>query len=498
MHLPRQLFLILQVKTQPLKKKFLTNVAFLLFLNLLVKTFWVFGIDRQVQNIVGTEEYGLYFSLLSLSIILNILLDVGITNFNNRDIARDHRRLTPNIARIVPLKFSLAVVYALFVLSTGLILGYSARQFSILLFLILNQFLLSFLLYLRSNLSGLHLFTTDAVASVIDRMIVIIPGSLLIWGNITREPFHIEWLVYIQTAAYVLGTAIILLIVLSKTKNLKLKFGFRNGFNILKKSYPFAILILLMSFFNRFDSVLMERILEDGKEQAGIYAHSFRILDAVNMYSVLIAGMLLPIFSRMLKKKQDVGGMVKLSWSLVFIPAISLVVISWFFNLEIIELLYTEHSVYSSKVYRILISGFLFISTSYIFGTLLTANRSLRQLNILAAITVVLNLVLNIVLIPHFKAVGAAIASLSAQAFFAGAQVIAAKKIIRLNTDPVFLLRVFLFSLSLFGVAYLAKQHMANRGMALLVICLASLFLSALFRILTPRAILSILREEEQ
>ena len=44
--------------------------------------------------------------------------------------------------------------------------------------------------------------------------------------------------------------------------------------------------------------------------------------------------------------------------------------------------------------------GFIFVSISYLYGTLLTANHNLRQLNSLAALTVVLNMGLNLILIP--------------------------------------------------------------------------------------------------
>ena len=45
-------------------------------------------------------------------------------------------------------------------------------------------------------------------------------------------------------------------------------------------------------------------------------------------------------------------------------------------------------------------------------GTLLTANGSLRQLNYLAFGCLILNIILNFVLIPTYKAYGAALASL--------------------------------------------------------------------------------------
>ena len=68
-------------------KKFLKNIALVLFLNLLIKPFWILGIDRTVQNVVGVADYGFYYSIFSFSFLLNILLDFGITNFNNKNIA---------------------------------------------------------------------------------------------------------------------------------------------------------------------------------------------------------------------------------------------------------------------------------------------------------------------------------------------------------------------------------------------------------------------------
>ena len=50
-----------------MQKKFVVNLALLLFLNLLVKPFYILGIDAEVQNQVGAEDYGMYFSIFSFS-----------------------------------------------------------------------------------------------------------------------------------------------------------------------------------------------------------------------------------------------------------------------------------------------------------------------------------------------------------------------------------------------------------------------------------------------
>ncbi len=185
-----------------MKRKFVTNLILLLFLNLLIKPFWIFGIDRTVQNMVGDESYGMYFALLNFSLILNILLDLGITNYNNRNIAQHNFLLPKHLSNIVGLKFLLAFVYAIFSLTVAAIIGYDKIQFHLLFFLIVNQFLISFTLYLRSNISGLHLFRTDSVVSVLDRSFMIIICSFLLFNNSLRPNFSIEWFIYAQTVAY--------------------------------------------------------------------------------------------------------------------------------------------------------------------------------------------------------------------------------------------------------------------------------------------------------
>jgi len=76
---------------------FVFNIFFLLFLNLLIKPFWVLGIDVGVQNRVGAEQYGLYFAVFNFTFLFNTILDMGITNFNNRNIARHNHLLQKHI-----------------------------------------------------------------------------------------------------------------------------------------------------------------------------------------------------------------------------------------------------------------------------------------------------------------------------------------------------------------------------------------------------------------
>jgi O-antigen/teichoic acid export membrane protein len=437
-----------------LRRKFITNLALVISLNLLIKPFWIFGIDRTVQNVVGAEQYGFYFALFNFSLILNMLLDLGITNFNNRNIAQNSQLLNKHFSNIIALRFILGIAYFIISIIAAWAWNYNADQIKLLVFLVFNQFLASTILYLRSNLAGLHLFKTDSVISVLDRAIMIAICSFLLWGNIMHEPFKIKYFVFAQTAAYLTTALVTFVLVLLRTGHIKFKFDWNFSKAILKKSYPFALLTILMAFYNRIDSVMLERMLDDGSRQAGIYAQAFRILDAAAMFALLFAGLLLPIFSKMIKQREPVGQLTQLSILLIVIPSIIIATTSAFYSSQIMDLLYHHHVASSATIFAVLMFGFISIASTYIFGTLLTANGSLKALNIMAFCGMVLNIGLNLILIPKYQALGAAITSLITQTFTAIVQIIIAFRIFKfhINYKLLILLLIFAAGVPLIGV----------------------------------------------
>lgn len=485
-------------KSTRLKRKFITNLLLLLFLNVLIKPFWIFGIDLTVQNMVGDASYGLYFSLLNFSMILNILLDLGITNYNNRNIAQHSQLLKKHVSNIVGLKFLLAGVYAIVCIIAALIIGYRQVEFHLLIFLIINQFLISFTLYLRSNISGLHLFGTDSLLSVLDRTIMIAICAVLLFTNITNHIFRIEWFVYAQTAGYLTASLITLAVVLAHTGRLKFHFDRKFFLAFLKKSYPYALLILLMSFYNRIDSVMIERLLADpiGKEQSGIYAHAFRLLDAFSMFGALFAGLLLPIFARMIKQKEDIGSMVQFSFLLLFVPSLLISISTGFYDQEIMELLKYSHPELSASIFQILMVSFLGIVTTYIFGTLLTAHGSIKQLNWMAVAGMALNIILNLILIPELMALGSAWASLTTQLFTALAQTILAVYILKLGINYRVIGKLVVFILFLFVIGYFSRQ-VTQWYVGFLAMGVAGMLFAFAIRLINLKALAQIIRREQ-
>lgn len=483
-----------------MQRKFVTNLILLLSLNLLIKPFWILGIDRSVQNLVGLEEYGFYFVVFNFSFLFNILLDLGITNFNNRNIAQHKQLLNKHFSGIITVRFFLAFLYVGITFIAALINGFKGEQLYLLGWIAFNQFLLSTILYLRSNLSGLLMLRTDSLISVLDRLLMIIFCAVLLWGNVTDQAFRIEWFVYAQTAAYVITAMIALSVVIVKAKFKRVYWNWPFFVMIVKQSLPFATLVLMMSFYNRIDPVLIQRILPDpvGDIQAGVYAEAFRLFDASNQIAYLFAVLLLPIFSHLIKNKKPIVHMVKLAFSLLFTVSVTAAITSYFYSYEIMSLLYPERDVsQSSTIFSIIMFGFIAISGIYVFGTLLTANGSLKQLNIIAAFAISLNLLINIILIPQIQAIGSAYASLSAQWVSVILQLIIVQRIFRFRLNIPYLASLLIFAGLVVVGAWFSRDLPFDWKINLLCMLGYAFVLAAMLRLFSIKSFISIIRERE-
>jgi O-antigen/teichoic acid export membrane protein len=437
-----------------MQHKLVSGLFWVLLANLLVKPFWILGIEVGVQNAVGDKVYGFYAAIFSFSYIFNILLDLGITNFNTRNIAQHPQLITKHLSGILGIKVLLFCLYLTVTFTVGLLMGYRSDEFRLLTLLTLCQFLNSLILYLRSNFEGLLLFKWDSLFSVLDRILMILICSALLWGprfSLFNIHFSIYHFVYAQLAAYGI-TALLALTVISRKASLRrIRWDWRFFLVILRKSAPFALLVLLMASYNRIDPILLRKLAGDA--DAGVYAGAFRLLDALTMVCYLVSVPLLPVFSRICAQKDgarqaEIAGTIRLVFWPLMLFAVGSAVLCALFAEPLMRLLYHEGSAAYVPVFRVVIFGLVPIGVTYIFGTLLTAGGYLRRLNLFALTTLVLNVAVNMLLIPRLGAVGSAWASLTAQSFMALTQLLVAIRLFRLPWGAFRLPRLADFNLS--------------------------------------------------
>lgn len=396
-----------------MQRSFVLNVALLVFLNLLVKPFYILGVDAAVQNRVGAEEYGFYFALLNLSFLFNILLDFGISNYATRHIAREEKIMHRQFGAMLTLRLILIPVYFAACFAASQLWGMSWESVSGILWLLcLNQVFVGMIQFMRANLTGLHLFIRDSVVSVLDRLLLIGLCSWALWG---WDSFSVLDFVELQTIAYGTTMLLALLMLLGKGASIKIVMDRYYLKEVLEKSLPFALLTLLMMAYTRIDSVMIERIMPTGAKEAGIYAQGFRLLDAVNTITLLFGVILLPMFSRLIHQQKQIASLAGVAVRLLLpIPIVLGIVVA--FNAEdILGLRYHEHVSASSGSFVFLMCSFFGMALTHVYGTLLTAAGQLRFLNQLALAGLLVNIGLNLILIPEYGAEGAAVATLCTQ-----------------------------------------------------------------------------------
>ena len=468
-----------KTRSETLKRTFVTNLILLVGLNLLVKPFYLLVVETEIQNRVGAETFGGYFALINFSFILNILLDLGTTNWNTRHTARHETITAKQFSGMLTLRLLLALAYVICAMTIGLLLHYSAWQLFILFVLGINQVLASTVLYLRSYLTGLHLFRHDSVISVLDRLLLVFMMSALLWGSFGT--FRIEWLVWGQTIAYGITCLVALAMVITRSGAIKMSFDRNFLRGVLKESMPFAWLILLSMIACRVDGLLLERI--SGGREAGIYAMGFRFFDAVNMFAYLFAVLLLPLFSRMLKKEQDVSALVHLGFKILFSGTFIIAVFSWFFGDHILAMVYDNNIGEASEVFSWLMLSAFFFAMQYVFGTLITAGGNMRLMIYIALGSMVYNIVLNLFYIPHMGALGAARVSCFTQFIVLAAQVGVVMHRFAITGVKQLAIRTLVFALVCVGVGLFFSRQT--------IIMLTPAYSSGLFLLLALAAALT-------
>jgi len=445
-----------------LKQSFLFNTLFTLGVNLLIKPIWVFGIDRTVQNRLGESDYGLYFAIFNFTYLFQILLDFGLQNFNQTEIAADNNKLRKILPGMLLTKLVMTVSYLVLTIGVAIALGYAAEKFFP--WLLLNQILLSFNIFLRSNISANRLFIKDAFLSICDKVLMIIGCSLMLSGIIPALQLNIENFVFIQTISLAITTVFCVFFIHKLVPDLEWNLNEVLLLKIIRQALPFAAIYFLMTLYYRIDTVMIEQMLgQDGAKEAGIYAQSYRIMESVNNLGYLVAGLLLPLFAFRIGQKQSFMSELRHGFGLMLCIAVPIITGGYFYAPEIIATLYPgTDSIYSANIFRILLLNFFPVAILYVFGPLLTANRSFRWMIISLVIASSLNVLLNYLLIPDFGAFGASFATLVTQTIMLISYTLALYKIFKINFSASLAARTTAFialTILLNGLIYRTQLH---------------------------------------
>jgi O-antigen/teichoic acid export membrane protein len=474
--------------------KFYSSLLLLVVLNAIIKPFWIFGIDRQVQNITGSGEYGTYFALLNLSIVFGFLLDWGLTNFINRELAAKKTELQQHLGSLLLVKILFAAAYTVIVIVVAAFSGVKRRD--ILAGVIAIQFLTFLFLFLRNIITANQWFKTDAWLSVLDKsLMVLLAGGFIFFpasfGTITIDKFLLT-----QIISTTIAIIIVVIILYSNGivfKKPRLSFFTRS---IVYSVLPFALVVFLMSVHVRADGFLLERIHPEGAHEAGIYAAAYRLLDASNMVGYLIASFFMPFIARLWSERQPLEKTILQTRHLLLMFAVTIASIAIVLAPWLQKILYHRDDVYSVKVLRWCLPVLIGYSFVQVYGTVMTATGSVVAFCYLNLAAVLINITLNLFLIPSYGAFGCCISALCSQAFLAIATMVFVTGKLKISAGAgslgLYLLNGFLLG----GVLFLLSTTSLNTWFTLFVGALVSFLFMWLTKMISLNSWVSFLKKQ--
>lgn len=424
----------------------------LVVLNLLVKGTYLLVVEREVQNVLPEGDYGLYFSLLNFSMLLQLVLDFGLQLYNSRNLAGNRAVLAKYFPHFLGLKLLLIICFAISLLLLGWGIGYDGKALLLLIIIGANQALMSMLLFFRSNLTGMGEYKADSWVSIADKvlMLLLVGGLLLL----AREQLTVYAFALAQTVSWAVSLCLVGALLYRRLDGFSPRWNKAIIYVLLRRAAPFALAVFLMTAYTRTDAVMIERLLADGKEQADHYAAAYRLLDAANMIGFLLSGLLLPMFARLIAQKESVVGLLRLSLPTVLAGSLSLVIPVAVFAADIVHWLYDFADGRTSSILQLLIFSFVAMCVNYVYGALLGAADDLKRMNYIFAAGCLLNLAGNFFVLPSYGAVGVAAITTITQGFIALAQAILAHQRLKLPISIVPWLNLVAFLLAFVLLIY--------------------------------------------
>lgn len=437
-------------------------------------------LDNKVQDTIGHESYGIYAALFSLSFLFATLSDLGVNQYVTKKLAREPDKIDEIFPAALGLKLLLLILYPAFMTVVGLVLGYGWSELYYLWLLSFFQGGVQLILFFRANFQAHQNFFIDSFTSVLDKLLLIVFLLVLFQIRITVEDF-----IYARLFS-VIAAGIILFVLYSTTYGWgKPTIDIDKLFPIIRQSIPFAMITVLYSFNERVDQVLIERLL--GGMESGLYAGAYRWLDAIMMYLWIVLPLFFARFAFLKNDRATLDRTFKTGHIIAFLP---MCLASGFVFLypEKMFLLFknstTEEIAIMSNVLKILFVAALLHGLFAIYSTLLTSIGYEKPTSIMILLSVLLNIVLNLVFVPLYGINASAWATVVSTVFLSlsYAYYLQKKDIITIPTGVIMkLVLVFVLFMGLYyGLTFTSLEWYVNTGIAALFLAAISWVLGLL------------------
>jgi O-antigen/teichoic acid export membrane protein len=370
--------------------------------------------ESLVQNHVDHTAWGSYAALNSLAVILAFLADPGVNQFLTKTIAESPELLRKVFPNLFVFKLIILPLYPIAIIGFALLFGFQGPDIYVAAILSIVYLFIHFNGFLRANLQGNQLFSQDAWASNLDKFFLgLFILGLLSFGFITLDNFIYARLI---SVALTFGALVLILVRKKVWKKPKLHKPHMNMFASM--SIPYAWMTILYSANERIDMVMLHSLYSS--HETGVYNAAYRILDAAMMYLWIILPFFFAKLAHFDSSDEDKDKLIKNGTAITALPLIFLSGFAFFFGDKMFFMFSNSSSadIESMQLYFLILSVSLLIHGFFtIFSTYLTSNGHTRFVNSIIFWSIILNVSLNLLFIPKYGGLAAAITTLISSTF---------------------------------------------------------------------------------
>jgi O-antigen/teichoic acid export membrane protein len=200
-----------------------------------------------------------------------------------------------------------------------------------------------------------------------------------------------------------------------------LNFRLSKSLSIIKGGLPFLFIGIFTTIYFRIDTVMLRYM--GGFDVVGWYNAAYRFIDLLAVIPGIFLTATFPLFVKMYAQKEqsEYQKLFKKTFKYLSVIAVPMLIIGIIVAKDIIKLFYTDSFLPSVLALQILlISGFLIFINYLLLSILNTQNKEKIVLKITGS-AALLNIILNLILIPKYSLYGAAAATALTEIFNLGA-----------------------------------------------------------------------------
>lgn len=352
---------------------------------------------------LGVNNYGILGFAVSVSGILAIIDDLGISAHIVRQVATDNDSTPKYLGNIIPFKIILAVIN---LIVTPLILILLNLDGYTILITLLFTIEIIFKSYTNSLFGVFQAFEKgkyQGIGTILMNISTFLFILIAIYADLGLVGISISYILanllsFIYTY-YILNKHIV------KPK-FELDWEFCKKITLL--SLPFAITGILYTIYYSIDLVMLTKLV--GNYANGIYNATYKLIAVLNLFYSVYTAVIFPVMSKFFKndKKLLIISYEK-SIKYLMLAIIPIATGTVFYSLDIIQLIYGHEYDAAASVLSILIWTVCLLFISGASNTLLNASHKEVTVTKIYAIAAVFNIILNFIMIPYFSYDGAAI-----------------------------------------------------------------------------------------